>query len=132
MCVCVCVCINIYCNIPITKKKKKKKGNKKEKKKEEGNGQILFGPHDFIWTTCAHLPHLTPTTHLTNISILFGRPSLISYLFLFLFFSLKHTPLYHSHPLPLVPPCHHLHHLFSGNVIGKSLREPRNPFTSFF
>ena len=83
---------------------------------------FLFLFLDFFWTTCSHLPHLTPTTHLTNISTLFGRPSLIFHLFLFLFFSLKHTPLYHFHTLPPIPPCHHLHHHFSDNVIRKSLR----------
>ena len=96
------------CNVPIRPKKKKKR--KKERQRL-----------DFFGFPCA-LPN--PTTHhsfFTHPLIsLTGSSLLISFLFFFFFHFLYHSsPL--PHTLPPVPPCHHLHHHFSSNVIGKSL-----------
>ncbi|XP_050248791.1 uncharacterized protein LOC126696049 [Quercus robur] len=77
-------------------------------------------------TCLSQLPHLTPlpTTHFHLSLTLFDR-LLTSPYFSFLSFSSFAFSVEHSssllQTLPLVPPCHHLHHHFPGNVTGKSL-----------
>ena len=85
-----------------------------KKKKKKGN-VLIFWDH-----TC-------PTYHITSPPLVFNPPyslltgsSIPCSLFYFLLFSqILFSSL--SHTLPLVPPYHHLHHYFSGNVTGKSL-----------
>ena len=67
------------------------------------------------------MSHQLPPTYHSPLFIfylplcLFGWPSLSSHLFSFFFSqTLPHT-------LPLIPPCHHLHRHFSGNVTRKSI-----------
>ena len=80
-----------------------------------------------VGLTClSQLPYLTPlpTTHFHLSLTLFDR-LLTSPYFSFLSFSSFAFSVKHSssflQTLQLVPPCHHLHHYFSGNVTGKSL-----------
>ena len=77
-------------------------------------------------TSLSQLPHLTPlsTTHFHLSLTLFDR-LLTSPCFSFLSFSSFAFSVEHSssllQTLQPVPPCHHFHHHFSGNVTEKSL-----------
>ena len=75
-----------------------------KKKKKSNNGKIFGTPRAPPTTS---LPHHSFSIHL----ILSWPAHPFLALFSICFFSLKHSSL-HSHPFPLVPPCHHLHHLF--------------------
>ena len=84
-------------------------------KKKKSNGQIFFWDHTCpTWHTKPH-----HTSH--SFALILGWPSLTSYFLFFLFFSLINSSLSLAHPLPPIPPCHHLPIHFSGNITGKSL-----------